>query len=76
METAKIFISGNSQAVRLPKEYRFPGTEVGIRKIGNMAVLFPVEQAWEIFLDGLNGFTDDFLSDDRRQQPEQARESL
>ena len=76
METAKIFISGNSQAVRLPKEYRFPGTEVGIRKIGNMAVLFPVEQAWEIFLDGLNGFTDDFLSDGRRQQPEQVRESL
>ena len=76
METAKIFISGNSQAVRLPKEYRFPGTEVGIRKIGNIAILFPVDQAWETFLDGLNGFTDDFLSNGRQQQMEQSRESL
>ena len=76
METAKIFVSGNSQAVRLPKEYRFPGTEVGIRKVGNIAILFPVDQAWETFLDGLNGFTDDFLSDGRQQQLEQARESI
>ena len=75
METAKIFTSGNSQAVRLPKEYRFPGTEVGIKKIGNIAILFPVEQAWETFLDGLNGFTDDFFAEGR-QQTEQARESL
>ena len=76
METAKIFFNGNSQAVRLPKEYRFPGTEVGIKKIGSIAVLFPVDQAWDVFLDGLNGFTDDFLSDGCPQQLEQARESL
>jgi len=76
METAKIFISGNSQAVRLPKEYRFPGKEVGIKKIGNNVVLFPIDQVWETFLDGLNSFTDDFFSDDREQQLEQVRESL
>ena len=76
METAKVFVSGNSQAVRLPKEYRFPGTEVGIRKIGNIAILFPVDQAWETFIDGLNSFTDDFLSDGRQQQLGQTRESI
>lgn len=76
METAKVFISGNSQAVRLPKEYRFSGTEVGIRKIGNIAILFPIDKAWETFLDGLNGFSDDFMSDGRQLQPEQTRESI
>ena len=76
METAKIFFSGNSQAVRLPKEYRFQGTEVGIRKIGNVAVLFPIDQVWETFLNGLNGFTDDFLSDGRHEQLEQLREAI
>jgi len=76
METAKLFVNGNSQAVRLPKEYRFPGNEVGIKKVGNIAILYPIDQAWEVFLDGLNGFTDDFLSDGRQVQVDQARESL
>jgi len=76
METAKLFINGNSQAVRLPKEYRFPGNEVGIRKVGNIAILFPIDQAWETFIDGLNSFSDDFLADGRERQLEQVRESL
>ena len=62
--------------MRLPKEYRFPGNEVGIRKIGDIAVLFPIDLAWESFLGGINGFTDDFLSDGRRAQFEQTREIL
>jgi len=76
METAKIFMSGNSQAVRLPKEYRFPGNEVGVRKVGNTVVLFPKDQAWDTFLEGLNGFTEDFMADGREQQLQQAREAL
>jgi len=76
METAKLFTNGSSQAVRLPKEYRFQGAEVGIKKIGNVCVLFPVDRAWETFLDGLNGFSDDFLSGGRPQQLEQTRENL
>ena len=74
--TAKVFFSGNSQAVRLPKEYRIQGLEVGIRRIGKVAILFPINQEWEIFLNGLNGFTDDFLADGRYGQVEQMRESL
>ena len=75
METAKLFINGNSQAVRLPKGCRFPGNEVGIRKIGNIAILYPIDQAWETFVNGLNSFSDDFLADGR-EQLEQMRESL
>ena len=76
METAKLFINGNSQAVRLPKDYRFQGNEVGIRKIGNVAILFPIDQVWETFIDGLNSFSDDFLTGGREQQLEQERENL
>ena len=75
METAKLFINGNSQAVRLPKECRFPGNEVGIRKTGNIVILYPIDQAWETFVNGLNSFSDDFLADGR-EQLEQMRESL
>ena len=76
METAKLFINGSSQAVRLPKECRFPGNEVGIKKVGNIVILFPIDQAWETFVDGLNSFSDDFLADGREQQFEQERDSL
>jgi len=76
METAKLFFSGNSQAVRLPKEYRFDGDEVLIKKCGNTIMLFPKEQAWETFLDGLDGFSDDFLADDRNQGIQRTREIL
>ena len=76
METAKLFINGQSQAVRLPKEYRFSGNEVYIQKVGNAVLLFPKEQAWETFLNGLNGFTDDFLADGRHQGVQAPREDL
>jgi len=76
MQTAKLFINGSSQAVRLPREFRFPGDKVGIRRIGNSVILFPVEQMWETFLEGLNGFTNDFLADGRGRQLEQKRDSL
>lgn len=76
METAKLFPNGQSQAVRLPKECRFSGTEVYVRKIGHAVMLFPKENAWETFLDGLNGFTDDFLAEDREQGIQEQRDSL
>jgi antitoxin VapB len=61
-ETAKLFWNGRSQAVRLPKDYRFEGTEVRIRKSGNAVILEPVENDWS-WLDALSGeFDDDFLT--------------
>lgn len=61
MLTAKLFVNGSSQAVRLPKEYRFAGTEVYAQKIGDTVVLVPKEKAWETFLEGINGFTGDYI---------------
>ena len=69
MNTAKLFQNGRSQAVRLPKEYRFDGDEVGINKIGNMVVLYPLDKAWDMFSESLNEFTDDFMTE--REQPKE-----
>jgi len=76
METAKLFVNGQSQAVRLPKEYRFSGNEVYIRKIGNAVMLFPKERVWETFLNSLDSFTDDFFADEREQGVQEPRETL
>jgi len=55
MQTAKLFQNGRSQAVRLPKEYNFEGTDVLIQKIGDSVILFPKNRVWETFLHGLHG---------------------
>ncbi|WP_036485331.1 AbrB/MazE/SpoVT family DNA-binding domain-containing protein [Myxosarcina sp. GI1] len=69
METAKLFQNGKSQAVRLPKKYRFSGDKVLIKRVGNAVVLLPYENSWETLFDSLEQFSDDFMSD--RQQPEE-----
>jgi antitoxin VapB len=76
METAKIFMNGGSQAVRLPKETQFRDTAVYIQKIGDAVILFPRSKVWETFLSGLNGFTDDAFAEDRRQPMPEKREGL
>ena len=76
MQTAKIFKNGRSQAVRLPKEFQFEGEEVFIQKHGDAVILIPHEKAWEVFLESLNEFTDDFMEEGREQGSEQEREDL
>jgi antitoxin VapB len=61
METAKLFYSGNSQAVRLPKEFRFSEDRVYIKRLGNAVVLLPCGDPWRALLDGINLFSDDFM---------------
>ncbi len=56
--TAKLFKNGRSQAVRLPKAFRFKGSEVKIRKEGNKVILEPLETS-----DWPSGFWDIFLPD-------------
>ena len=68
MQTAKIFTNGRSQAVRLPKEFRFSGNDVFIKKIGNMVVLLPKDDPWYSLINSLDAFTDDFMNS--RNQPE------
>jgi antitoxin VapB len=70
MNTAKLFANGRSQAVRLPKEYRFDVDEVIINKIGDAVVLYPKTSGWAGLLDASGKFTDDFMSD--RGQPSNA----
>ncbi len=73
METAKLFYNGKSQAVRLPKDFRFDGDRVFIKKMGDAVVLLPYEEPWQVLLDSLQRFSDDFM-EERQQPPVQVRE--
>jgi len=76
MDTAKVFWSGRSQAVRLPRAFRVDGPEVRIRRRGRAIVLEPVPESWE-WLDALAGEVDeDFVSTAREQPKAQERSEL
>jgi antitoxin VapB len=71
---AKLFQNGRSQAVRLPKQFRFTGTEVRIRRSGKNVILSPVENEWdEEFWACFGKLSDDFV---RGDQLDQTREEL
>lgn len=72
MKTAKLFRNGDSQAVRLPKEFRFEGSEVLVRRIGDAVVLLPVAKSWDALAGSLAKFPADFMAD--RDQPADAEE--
>ena len=73
MKTAKVFKSGNSQAVRIPKEFHLEGKEVEILRKGESLILRPRKQSWAALIDSLKKFTDDFMAGGRRQPPVQDR---
>ena len=75
MKTAKLFKNGDSQAVRLPKEFRFAGSEVLIKHAGSAVVLLPKSKSWDTLLSSLASFSADYMND-REQPGEQTRESL
>ncbi len=75
MDTAKIFENGRSQAVRLPKEYRFKDNEVFVKKINDIVLLIPKNSVWKVMEDSLEYFSEDFMAD-RNQQEAQKREDL
>ena len=68
MKTAKLFKTGGSQAVRLPKECRFEGTDVHYRKVGSALVLLPRKGSWETLFEACREFSPGFMS--QREQPE------
>ncbi len=75
--TAKLFQNGQSQAVRLPKEFRFVNLkEVFIKKVNGMVVLIPKSDktVWDTMFDNLDNFSDDFML--TRTEPKQERENL
>jgi antitoxin VapB len=70
--TAKIFMHGRSQAVRLPKEFRLPGKEVTVRKVGNGVLLEPIEKKFDVkaWREKLRASgAKDFLPEGRPEQP-------
>ena len=76
MTVAKVFENGRSQAVRLPKEYRFSSDEVVINRIGDIVLLMPKTSQWESFMKAIDMFSDDFMKDGRDNQGAQEREAL
>ncbi len=74
MDTAKLFQNGQSQAVRLPKQYRFKGDQVAIKRIGNAVVLLPLDNPWQVLEESLKRFSPDFMTERRQPRKQQRRE--
>jgi len=70
MKTAKIFKNGQSQAVRLPKEFRFEGDYVFVKKSGNVIMLIPSKNSWDSLLNSLAKFSDDFMAERNEPKPQ------
>jgi len=75
MKIARLFTIGRSQAVRLPKECRFAGKEVYVRKLEGIVILIPKDDPWASLVSSLGQFSEDFLAD-RNQPPVQTRKGL
>ena len=73
MKTAKVFKSGNSQAVRIPKEFHLEGEEVEILRQGGSLLLRPRKESWAALVNSLKMFSHDFMEEGRRQPPMQDR---
>ncbi len=68
-------MNGSSQAVRLPREYRFTGTEVYIKKVGDVVVLVPRTSGWKTLLHSAGSASEDFM-ENRSQPPLQKRKTI
>lgn len=67
MATAKLFANGRSQAVRLPREFRFAGHEVRIRRFGLGVLLEPTEIDVDAWFEALDRFEEPFMPEGREQ---------
>jgi antitoxin VapB len=76
MNTAKIFLNGRSQAVRLPKDYRFDTNEVMIAKLDEMVILYPRKKGWDLLCRAIERFTGDFMEDRDQSQKADSRKKL
>lgn len=72
-QTAKVFMNGRSQAIRLPKEFRFDTDEVYIRRSGDEVILSATKPGWDAFFTQTSAFGDDFTVD-RDKTPPQERD--
>ena len=75
MMTAKLFENGRSQAVRLPKQYRFHAEEVNVNKVGDIVMLIPRDKKWQGLLKSIELFSEDYMNE-RMQGKTEERNSL
>lgn len=76
MTYARVFKSGNSQAVRLPKEFRFDAGQVEIFRRGNEIVLREKPASASTIFDALISLPQDIFTENRNDTPPQQREPL
>lgn len=76
MRKAKVFMSGHSQAIRLPKEFQFHGKEVAIARKGNKLILWEVPHSLAGAYHLLTSLPDDFFAEGRQDAAPQEREAL
>ena len=76
MNTAKVFEDSEGQAVQLPEKFRFDVDEVMVQKLGDAILLAPKSSVWNVFMDGLEGFTGDIFDGGRDQGVQQERGPL
>ncbi len=76
MQTAKLFTNGKSQAVRLPKEFRFKGDEVVVKRLGNAVILFPARYDARDLQRILNGLDPEFKIERHQPKRQQKRRAL
>jgi len=77
MDTAKLFINGRSQAVRLPKRYRFEGKEVYVKKIDQGVLLIPKDNTvWDVWEKNLRKYKKPFMTERDQPVDQQIRDGL
>ena len=77
MDTAKLFINGRSQAVRLPKSYRFEGKEVYVKKVSEGVLLLPKDKTiWDAWERNLQKYDSPFMVERNQPESQQQREGL
>lgn len=74
MRTVKVFKSGNSQAIRIPKEFSIDEKELYIQKIGKSIILTSKNDLWRAFEDSLGKFSEDVFENGREQPEQQDRD--
>ena len=72
----KVFNSGNSQAVRIPKEMRLKTDNVHIKQWGSSLIISQKPHNWDLFFASLSDFSDDYLSEGRKQPKLEVREEI
>lgn len=76
METAKVFEYEENKAIKLPADFRLQEDEMIVRRLGGMILLVPKSKVWESFMEGINGFSEDFMADGRVEDYPSVREAL